>query len=250
MFIPVRRAAVALTIVGFGVLVSTARAQEAPAGAPGAAPAPAPGQGRQGRGGMGRGGMNPMAFQRAFQAVSPTTDQSDKFKTLSDKMRTDLQATRNLQGPERRTKMQEMVTQYQKDVEAILTPDQLTKFRDELKKGMAGGPGQGPGADLMGQLDSLSLTADQKTKVEPIVKDTEDQLTKLRGDQSLDQQARGQKQTQILDDMRAKVRPLLTPDQQTKLDEMRFRAGGGMGGNRGNRRGQNGGGAPAPGGTF
>ncbi len=220
-------------LLGVGLLSVSARAQE---GAP--APAQNPGQGQGRGGGQRRGGINPRAMTQAFSAVNPTAEQTQKMRDLAAKMREDQKGLQSLQGRERREKAMEMNRKFVTDVEALLTPEQKTKFQEELKKAQAEGPGAN-GGGLMAALEPLNLTAEQKTKVEPIAKETQEQLAKLRTDQNLQGQARTDKMTQIVDDMRAKVRPLLTPEQQTKFDELRINAGGGGGGRR-NR--QNGGG--------
>ena len=58
---------------------------------------------------------------------------------------------------------------------------------------------------------SLNLTADQQTKVQPIVDQAKPQL------QAIHQEAMT-KAKSVIDHSMAQIRPLLTPDQQTKLD--------------------------------
>ncbi len=78
----------------------------------------------------------------------------------------------------------------------------------------------GPGPEhMMGNpLEHLSkelnLTDDQKTKVQPIIDQTKPQM------QAIHQEAM-QKMHALLESTTAQIRPLLTPQQQQKLDAMK-----------------------------
>jgi hypothetical protein len=61
--------------------------------------------------------------------------------------------------------------------------------------------------------NKLSLTDDEKTKVKPII---QDQVTQLQAQMEA-QRAAMQKQ---IEDAKAKIKPLLTPDQQKQLDAL------------------------------
>ncbi len=61
--------------------------------------------------------------------------------------------------------------------------------------------------------ETLNLTADQKVKVQPIVDQAKPQI------QAIHQEAM-QKTKAIMDNTMAQIRPLLTPEQQQKLDAM------------------------------
>jgi protein CpxP len=101
-----------------------------------------------------------------------------------------------------------------------------------------GGGGQGggrmsPERQLEMMTTQLSLTPDQVTQVKAINDDTTKQTTALRGDSSLDQDARRAKMMDIRKASQTKIRALLTDDQKTKYDAMvaqqAARRGGGGG---------------------
>ena len=73
----------------------------------------------------------------------------------------------------------------------------------------------------------MKLTDDQKPKILPILTDAAAQIKAVRADTTLERRAQGQKSRAIWDDAKAKIRPLLTADQQATLDTLR-----GMGGRR------------------
>jgi protein CpxP len=89
----------------------------------------------------------------------------------------------------------------------------------------AGGPG-GPGGRMSPKerldkmTEELSLTDDQKSKVEVILKDQADKMKALRDDTSLSREERGPKMKVIMDDTAKQIRVILTPEQQTKFDAM------------------------------
>ncbi|HWZ51069.1 MAG TPA: hypothetical protein VNW54_06365 [Granulicella sp.] len=95
-------------------------------------------------------------------------------------------------------------------------------------------PPQGDGAQAGGrpttdqmverQIEHLtkaaSLTPDQATQVRPILKDEASQLTALREDTTSSQQEKRGKMMQIRSDAQAKIRALLSSDQQTQYDAL------------------------------
>ena len=77
--------------------------------------------------------------------------------------------------------------------------------------------GPGFGNRMMERMrEDLNLTDEQKARLEPIVQRSDEELQTLR---------RGQLQevAQIMDRVHAEVAAVLTPDQRTKLEEMRER---------------------------
>jgi Spy/CpxP family protein refolding chaperone len=179
------------------------------------------GQGAGGRGQQQMGGM--MVIPGAFRAVNPTPEQQQKFEALQSQMQQEMMGLRDMQPQERGPKMRELNTKFQADVEALLTPEQKTKFQAEMKLRAT------PEGRLIAALDPLNLTDEQKTKIEPIAKETSVALQTAM--QNRDGQGNPrEKMQEIFDGFKSKVRPLLTPDQQTKLDTMDARAfmGGGM----------------------
>ncbi len=75
------------------------------------------------------------------------------------------------------------------------------------------GPACGHGHEfgLQGITDKLSLTADQQTKVQPILDATKPQIAAIH-------QEAMQKMKTVMDGASSQIRPLLTPDQQKKFD--------------------------------
>ncbi len=239
--------AAVLGIAALSFSVRPAHAQEDPPPAPPAGQAPAPGQGPGGRRGQGRqGGMMQNPVAGAFAATKPTPDQQAKYDALNKQMMADMRGMRGAGSDpaEMRTKMMAMQTKYMTDVKALLTDDQKKTFDAEMAKApMPGGMGGG----IMQQLDSLALTPDEKTKIEPLIADTQKQLMGLA---PADRRA---KTPELMNDLKAKIRPLLTADQQTKLDGITLRAprggarpGGGGGGRRNGGNGGPGGGGQTP----
>ena len=84
-----------------------------------------------------------------------------------------------------------------------------------------GGPGPGgrhghggPGGPLENLTETLNLTPDQKAKIQPIVDQAKPQIAAIH-------QEAMQKTKAVMDNAMAQIRPLLTPDQQKKADDMR-----------------------------
>jgi protein CpxP len=67
---------------------------------------------------------------------------------------------------------------------------------------------------------ALNLTDDQKAKIREIQRSTWEQLKALKSDQSLTPEARKAKAREIIEAGNAKIREILTPEQQQKFDEL------------------------------
>jgi len=133
--------------------------------------------------------------------------------------------------PELRTQVNALQDKEAAEVKALLTPDQQTKFQAAYDAAKAQ---RGAGGQLASLAQRLSLTDDENTKIAPILLSMGEAMQTLRADTTLDRQTRMQKMTAIWDDAKTKIRPLLTPDQQKTLDDIRsIRGGGGRGGRRG-----------------
>jgi len=63
----------------------------------------------------------------------------------------------------------------------------------------------------------LNLTADQKTKIKPILQDTGKQMSAVHKDTTLSPDAAKKKSAQIQMQAMQKIKPILTPDQVGKL---------------------------------
>jgi Spy/CpxP family protein refolding chaperone len=68
--------------------------------------------------------------------------------------------------------------------------------------------------------DRLNLTPDQKTKVQPIIDQTNPQIQAIR--READQKIRA-----LVNNAVTQIRPILTPEQQKTLDESQQQRGGG-----------------------
>ncbi len=76
-----------------------------------------------------------------------------------------------------------------------------------------GGGGRWHGHGLQGITEKLNLTSDQQTKVQPIIDGAKPQIAAIH-------QEAMQKMKTVMDSTISQIRPLLTPDQQKKLDDI------------------------------
>lgn len=124
--------------------------------------------------------------------------------------------------------------------------------------GFEGGQGDGGRRGPMSADERLkrmtkdfNLTADQQSKIKPILMDEQKKMEDLRDDSSSDRQAVRAKMMQIRQDTNDQIRALLDDKQKEKFDKqererqerMQNRRGGGPGGPGGNNSGGN---APPP----
>lgn len=100
-----------------------------------------------------------------------------------------------------------------------LAQDQDSEGGGRHRGGRAGG---GMRHDMMEHMvESLNLTPEQKAKVQPIMDEAKPKMEAIHREAM-------EKSKAVMDDARAKIRPLLTAEQQKQLDEMKNdrRAGG------------------------
>jgi Spy/CpxP family protein refolding chaperone len=76
-----------------------------------------------------------------------------------------------------------------------------------------GGHWHGRGSGLQRMTEKLDLTSDQQTKVQPIIDGAKPQIDAIH-------QEAMQKTKAVMDTTLSQLRPLLTPDQQKKLDDI------------------------------
>jgi periplasmic protein CpxP/Spy len=84
--------------------------------------------------------------------------------------------------------------------------------------------------------DRLTLTADQQTQIKQVLVDRDAKLAALRDDDSVAPEDKRAKAADITQDSSAKIRALLTPDQQPQYDDFlahQRQRGQGRGGNGG-----------------
>jgi Spy/CpxP family protein refolding chaperone len=84
----------------------------------------------------------------------------------------------------------------------------------QAQPGPGGGGGwHGHGFGLQRITEKLNLTSDQQTKVQPIIDGAKPQIAAIH-------QEAMQKMKTVMDSTMSQIRPLLTPDQQKKLDDI------------------------------
>ncbi len=76
--------------------------------------------------------------------------------------------------------------------------------------------------------ENLNLTAEQKAKIQPIIDQARPQMENIRREAM-------QKTKAIMDNAKAQIRPMLTPEQQKRLDEAKNDRRGGREGHPGGR---------------
>ena len=81
----------------------------------------------------------------------------------------------------------------------------------QAQAGSGFGCAHGHAFGLRGITDKLNLTADQQTKVQPILDQTRPQIAAIH-------QEAMQKMKTLIDGAVSQIRPLLTPEQQKKFD--------------------------------
>lgn len=76
-------------------------------------------------------------------------------------------------------------------------------------------------SQLQRMMDQLNLTPDQKAKIDPILEDDAKQVRAFREDTTLSAEDRKAKTAKVRHETDAKIKPLLTDEQWSKLQQLR-----------------------------
>lgn len=144
-------------------------------------------------------------------ALKLTADQKAKIKAIQDKFEADAKPLRPEPGaprdPANMQKLRDLTNQANRDILALLTPEQTAKLR-EVAPVWSALRSAGIALDLLPQ---LKLTAEQTEKISGIVKDTAE---KLRGMSPDERRAQAR---EIRQDTRNKIEAVLTEQQKETL---------------------------------
>ena len=93
---------------------------------------------------------------------------------------------------------------------------------DSAKPAHERGGRRGPNIEMLAE--KLGLTAEQKEKIAPILKQQEEQMQAIRKDDSLSREQKMEKAKTVREDGQKAIEALLTPDQVKKFAELRANA--------------------------
>jgi Spy/CpxP family protein refolding chaperone len=165
-------------------------------------------------------------------------DQKAKIKPILDenvKQKQAVRADKNLTRDQRRAKMQELRAKLHDQIKPILTPEQNSKVAGmwtataDLWKGRNGygKPGHrgkdfrmNPDTHLARMTSCLGLSADQQAKIKPILEENFKEKQSVHADKNLTRDQRWAKMQELRVKFQDQIKPLLTPEQNTKFAGM------------------------------
>jgi hypothetical protein len=166
---------------------------------------------RQGARGARGASLATLPVKTLDSILKLTADQKTKVTAIQEKYAADAKPLRPTPGqpadPANTAKLRELGQQASKDIEAVLTADQKTKWAD-ARKDFALFAAAGIPPALYGE---LKLSADQKTKLEALAKETAEKTRGLAPDQ---RRAANQ-------EARQKAADILTADQKAAIEKYR-----------------------------
>jgi len=108
---------------------------------------------------------------------------------------------------------------------AVMVGTPVMSAQDNMGGAMASQGAMGNAADVTAKLQQMSkalqLTPDQVEKIKPILMEEAPKLKALKADTSMPPAQKMMQMRQIREATDAKINPILTPDQQQKLQAMR-----------------------------
>jgi Spy/CpxP family protein refolding chaperone len=168
-----------------------------------------------------------------------TDDQKVRLKSLHESVRQQAQALRNdttLSAEEKRAKIRSLRESTRQQFQSVLTPEQQEQMKT-ARENHRGRHGFGRGFGRHGgpRMD-LGLTADQRTQLQGIHKNTRDQVSAIRNDTTLTSEQKEAKLKSVFESAHQQTNNILTPEQQQKMKEGHRH--GRFGGPRGEHRGR------------
>jgi periplasmic protein CpxP/Spy len=97
----------------------------------------------------------------------------------------------------------------------------ILSAQDNMGGAMAGQGDSQVAAKLQHMSKALQLTPDQQEKIKPILMEEAPKLEAIKADTSLTPAQRMMQMKQVREATDAKLQPILTPEQQQKLQDMR-----------------------------
>lgn len=129
----------------------------------------------------------------------------------------------SLTREQRRQKMRDIHTATYTQIKPMLTPEQQKKHEEMLKshQGRHHKHGAMTAADRLERMSKLLvLTQEQKAKIKPIIEENTEKMKALRGDTSLNKEQKREKMREMKLATFDKIKPILTPEQLKKHEEM------------------------------
>lgn len=162
-------------------------------------------------------------------------EQQAKIKLILEEEDSQLKALRgndSYNRNERRSRLQELNTRTYEKIRPILTPEQQKKHEqaksiisEKRSKNRGSRPGPNPESNesqyrLQRLTADLGLTAEQQTKIKPILIEEDLQLETLRGNDTYNREQRRVKLQELNRTSADKIRPILSPEQQKKFEKI------------------------------
>jgi Spy/CpxP family protein refolding chaperone len=177
-------------------------------------------------------------FDRMAQQLNLTDQQKTQIQGLFQTQRQQAHSIRqdtSLSPQQKQDKLKQLRESTHQQMQSVLTPEQQQKFQqlrsehEGMGKDHMGRGGMGPGGG-MGPLAHLNLTPEQKSKIQPIMQSSRQQIQAVRADSSLTPEQKQAKVREIHQNAMSQVNAVLTPEQQQQLQQMRKGRSGKRGG--------------------
>ena len=101
----------------------------------------------------------------------------------------------------------------------------LVSAQDAPKNGKGGKKGMTVEQQMTRLTEQLTLTDEQKPKVQKVLEASSKKMQELRNDSSLDQQGRREKMRPIMEEQNKEMKKILTEEQFKKYEDMQQRRG-------------------------
>jgi protein CpxP len=189
-------------------------AQETQTQNPPAAPANPP-AGRHAR----YGAMRPRSIDERMAEMTRrynlTEEQQQKLRPMLEQemqQARSIRTDKSLTPEQKKQKLAEMHKQMHTQMQSVLTPEQRT---------MGGSRGGGNGRAMAWLDKKVTLTEEQKTKLQPIFAEQQQQVRAIRQDTSLTPEQKKAKIRDVRQKTRGEIMAVLTPEQQQQLQNTR-----------------------------
>ncbi len=165
-------------------------------------------------------------LMRMSRTLDLTEEQKAKIKPILEDEAARIKAIHedsSLTQQQRRDKIREIHAAGYEQMKPFLTQEQQKKHEEMVKSAGEWHKGMhavSPASRLERMSQTLNLTEEQKTKIKPILEDEAAKIKAVHDDSTLTRQQMGDKVREIHAATYGKIKPLLTPEQLKKHEEM------------------------------
>jgi Spy/CpxP family protein refolding chaperone len=167
-----------------------------------------------------------LRIDELMKELNVSDDQRRQIDEILNRARGEMQSLReemrdsDLAPRERLARLRDTMRKYHDEIAALLTEEQRAIFLEKVQAWATTGPGGMMLDRIQNVIKELELTPEQQSQIEAILSDAKTKADELRKEAETSSGQLRDKFRSLMQDTRAKLGEVLTPEQKEKLQEM------------------------------